>query len=54
MRFTAMGIWFAAGCFIGLAVMNEEPAPRTFPPSYGRSPVQYFEPTDANEYRFDI
>jgi len=48
---------FGLGCVVGLAVLDlqgPQPAPRPFPPGYGRSPVQYFEPTTANEYRYDI
>ena len=46
--------WFGIGCVMGLVTLEKEPEPRPFPPGYGRSPVQYFEPTAANEHRFDI
>jgi len=46
--------WFGIGCVMGLVILKKESEPRPFPPGYGRSPVQYFEPTNANQYRYDI
>ena len=49
--------WFGCGALVGLAMMDlqlQKPKPKAFPEGYGRSPVQYFEPTNANDYRFDI
>ena len=47
-------LWFGIGCVVGLVTLEKEPEPRPFPPGYGRSRVHYFEPSDANEYRYDI
>ena len=38
----------------GLVTLEKEPKSRPFPPGYGKSPAQYHEPTDTNDYRFDI
>ena len=42
------------GCVVGLVTLEKEPKSRPFPPGYGKSPAQYHEPTDTNEYRYDI
>jgi len=46
--------WFSVGGVMGLFIFQKKTEPRPFPPGYGRSPVYYFEPIPANEYRFDI
>ena len=45
---------FGIGCVVGFVTLEKRPEPRPFPPGYGRTPVNLFEPTEANGYRFDI